>query len=363
MTQETLGYVKLEWTCPKCNTRNPGPEKTCQGCGAPQPENVKFEQVESQPVSQDESLKKIVEAGPDIHCPYCGARNPGNAEICVQCGGDLKAGARREAGQVIGAYQPKAVQQISCPRCGTQNPETNLKCANCGAPLTRPQAAPAPAAAPATPVKPSWIIIALSVLALLCLCGVGGWFLSAALRSEDTTGVVQDVAWQTVVQVQELGPVSHQDWQDEVPSGAQMGDCSDQVRRVSASQPSSGKFNKVCGTPYTKDTGTGIGQVVQDCQFEVLAPYCEYTVDEWQTVGQETRQGEDYTPLFASPSLANNQRLGGRQTRLIVIFETNQGQYEYTPADLNEFQRFQIGSQWTLSINGFGQIVGVEPAR
>ena len=48
MAQESLGFVKLEWTCPKCGSRNPGPEKTCLGCGAPQPQDVKFEQAETQ---------------------------------------------------------------------------------------------------------------------------------------------------------------------------------------------------------------------------------------------------------------------------------------------------------------------------
>ena len=67
-----------------------GTAATCQGCGAPQPSDVKFEQVQGQAVTQDETLKKIVEAGPDIHCPYCGARNPGSAKVFVQCGGDLE---------------------------------------------------------------------------------------------------------------------------------------------------------------------------------------------------------------------------------------------------------------------------------
>jgi hypothetical protein len=363
MTQETLGYVKLEWTCPKCGTRNPGPEKTCQSCGAPQPDNVKFEQVEGQQLSQDEALKKIADAGPDIHCPYCGARNPGNAEICVQCGGDLKTGVRREAGQVIGAYQARAVPQIPCPRCATLNPETNLKCANCGAPLTRPLVAAALPEKQAAPFKPSWMMIAAGALVLLCLCGLGGWFLSRAFTSENTTGVVQDVAWQTVVQVEELGPVKHQDWQDEIPSNATLGQCVDKVRQTVNSQPSSGDYNKVCGTPYTKDTGTGVGQVVQDCQYEVSAPYCEYVVQEWQNVSEETKQGDDYAPLFASPQLASNQRLGDQQTRLIVVFETSQGQYEYTPNSLEEFKLYQVGTQWVLKINGFNQVVGVEPAQ
>ena len=38
MTTKSKGFIKMEWTCPNCNTRNPGPVKTCQSCGAPQPD-------------------------------------------------------------------------------------------------------------------------------------------------------------------------------------------------------------------------------------------------------------------------------------------------------------------------------------
>ena len=41
--RRTVGYVQNEWTCPNCSTRNKGGVKTCENCGAPQPENVQFE--------------------------------------------------------------------------------------------------------------------------------------------------------------------------------------------------------------------------------------------------------------------------------------------------------------------------------
>jgi len=133
------------------------------------------------------------------------------------------------------------------------------------------------------------------------------------------------------------------------------------VRQTVNYQPAGGDYNKVCGTPYTKDTGTGIGQVVQDCQYEVLEPYCEYTVQEWQTLRVEREQGNDFSPFFASPQLESDQRLGQQESRLVILFETNRGQYEYQVGSLEEFRQFQIGSEWVLNINGFNQLVGVEP--
>jgi DNA-directed RNA polymerase subunit RPC12/RpoP len=363
MPQETVGFVKLEWVCPKCKSRNPGPEKTCVSCGAPQPPDVKFELAQTQQATQDEELKKIAEAGPDIHCPFCGTRNPSTAKVCSQCGADLKEGLRREAGQVVGAYQPKEVRQVPCSNCGSLNPETALKCAQCGAPTGLAAAQPT-APATATPAaRPSWLPLAIgAALVLLCIFAIVG-FVMLASPKESQQGVVQGIEWQTVVNVEGLQPVNHQDWQDEIPSGAQLGDCADRVRTVQSVEPISGKYDKVCGTPYTVDTGSGVGKVVQDCQFEVYAPYCEYTVQEWQVVDRLTQSGNDFSPAWAQPQLASGERLGSRNATFAVVFETDKGQIVYPVGSLEEFEQFQMGSMWVLTFNGFGQIVSVEPAK
>lgn len=363
MSQETLGYLKLEWTCPKCGGRNPGVEKTCISCGAQQPQDVQFEQTEGEQASQDETLKKIAEAGPDIHCAFCGTRNPATAAVCSQCGAELKEGARREAGKVVGAYKTGPARQVACPSCGTMNPETVLRCAQCGASMTRQPPAPA-APLPAKPAaKPNWITYAVLALVVICICAGAAFLLSRTMAREEFTGVVENVAWQTSVAIQELGPVQRQDWQDEIPQDAQVGNCQDQVRSVQDFEPVGEKYNKVCGTPYTVDTGSGVGKVVQDCQFEVLAPYCQYTVQEWRVVNQAVETGNNFSPISPQPQLASNQRLGEENVSYLVIFQTDQGQYEYSVSSLEEFQQFQLDSRWVLTLNGFNQIVGLEPAR
>jgi len=363
MTKETLGYVKLEWTCPKCKNRNPGPEKTCLSCGAPQPQDVQFIQAEQQELSQDEALKKTAQSGADIHCAFCGTRNPADAAICSQCGSDLKSGTRREAGRVVGAFKAGPARQVACPSCGTLNLETALKCTQCGAQLQLPPASEAtPPSSVASLTSNRLVLIAGVALALLCIAAVVSFaFLSAPRSSQN--GIVQDVEWQTSVAVEELGPVTHAAWQDEIPQDSQLGSCEDKVRETVDTQPAGGKFNKVCGTPYTVDTGSGVGQVVQDCRFEVLAPFCEYTAQEWRVVNELKQSGSDLSPVFASPQLSGSQRLGGQDASYMIIFETDKGQYTYHVASLDEFQKFQIGSQWILKINSFGNIVSVEPAQ
>jgi ribosomal protein L40E len=363
MSQETLGYVKLEWTCPKCGGRNPGTEKTCTSCGALQPQEVAFEQTEGEQASQDEALKKIAESGPDIHCAFCGTRNPSDAAVCSQCGADLKEGARREAGKVVGAYKTGPAKQVACPNCGTMNPETTLRCAQCGASMARQPQAPAAPQAARPAARPSWIMYVLLGIIAICVLAGGFFLFSRLMAREEFTGVVENVAWQTSIAIQELGPVQRQDWQDEIPEDAQLGDCQDQVRSVQDSEPVGEKYNKVCGTPYTVDTGSGVGKVVQDCQFEVLAPYCEYTVQEWRVVNQAVETGNNFAPVFPQPQLAENQRLGEENVTYIVVFQTDQGQYEYAVNSLEEFQQFQLDSRWVLILNGFNQIVGLEPDR
>lgn len=360
MSQETLGYVKLEWTCPKCNSRNPGPEKTCLSCGAPQPENVQFEQVQQQEISQDAALKKIAESGADVHCPFCGTRNSAGSKECSQCGADLEKGVRRESGKVIGAFQAGPARQIACPSCGAMNPENTLKCTQCGAPLTRwpsPQAAaPVGQISPRAGILPIMLGGAFMLICILALV----FFLFLSSPRDSQTGTVQNVGWQTSLTIEALGSVTRQAWQDQIPPNADVSSCVERVREVVNQEPIGEKYNKVCGTPYTVDTGTGVGKVVQDCEFELLRPYCEYTVQEWRVVDQVQLNGSDLNPVFPSPRLESGQRPGNQSAQFLVIFETSEGKYTYRPNSLIEFQQYRPGSEWILNINAFGEVISVE---
>jgi ribosomal protein L40E len=363
MAKETLGYVKLEWVCPKCGSRNPGPEKTCLSCGAPQPENVAFVQADQQKLITEAEEVAKAKAGADIHCGFCGARNPAGTEICTQCGADLVHGTRREAGRVIGAFSTGPVKQTACPNCGQPNPETALKCANCGASLERTPAAeaasmPRPAAARSS--RGVLGIGALLVVGILCL-GAFIAFAVLSMRTEGRTGVVEGVSWTTQVTIEGLQPVDYDGWRDEIPADAQIEACSEKVFTVQ-DEPAPNS-NKVCGTPYTVDKGSGYAEVVQDCQYEVLKDYCNYSVMEYRQVDLISQQGNDYSPAWPDPEIASDQRIGAKEQLFQIVFETSEGQYTYKTNDLSQYQQFQIGSEWILNINSFGNLVSVEPAK
>jgi hypothetical protein len=185
--------------------------------------------------------------------------------------------------------------------------------------------------------------------------------LSAPRESQNAQ--VQSVSWQTMVIIEALRPAKHSDWEQEIPQDAQIGQCRDEVHHTQAFQPAGQNFNKVCGTPYTVDKGSGFAEVVQDCQFEVLLPYCDYTAMEWQQIDQAIQNGNDLSPMWPDPQLVESQRLGGESAKFVVIFDTGKEQVTYNVNSLEEFQQFQLGSEWVLNINSFGQVVSIEPVR
>ncbi|NJC97241.1 MAG: hypothetical protein C3F07_14245 [Anaerolineales bacterium] len=348
--RRTLGYVQNEWTCPNCNTRNKGGLKTCENCGAPQPENVKFELPSEQKFVTDENQVQAAQAGADIHCGFCGTRNPATATTCSQCGADLKEGKAREAGRIMQA-PPAAPKVVKCDNCGTENPGSKSVCSNCGSPLPKVQAAQpappkpaAPVARPAVKKKTNWLLIGgiLGALAICCVV-IGALFLFPTSSVEAT---VTNVHWQTVVPVQEVQPVNYSNERGSPPSGAYNVSCHDESRDVCEQK--------------TIDKGNGYSEVVEECHTET-DQYCSYTVDEWKTIQTYTLEGNDLRPVYETPNISSDQRIGDETAEYTVNFSTDDGIKTYSPGSISEFQQFTMGSTWTLKMNALGGVVGVEP--
>jgi len=359
MSKETLGYVRLEWTCPNCGAKNPGPQKLCAGCGAPQPEDVQFEQAAHEELITDEAEIARAKAGPDVHCAYCGARNPAGAEICTQCGAELTEAVARASGRVLGAHRTGPVKQVPCPSCGAQQPATALKCSQCGASMAQPKPAPRKTA-PAKRSRARWVGGVISAVMLLACLGAILFFILST-RTQDVVGSVQAVSWTRSIAIEELGPVTAQGWRDEIPAGAVLGTCTQKVHHTQSDPAPNAE--EVCGTPYTVDTGSGYGEVVQDCEYRVYAEWCQYTTEEWQVVDQATLRGDDLNPRWPNLQLNANQRQGEREERYKIIFNADGKQYTYITHDAAEFARCQIGSQWVLKVNTFNAVTSIEPAE
>jgi ribosomal protein L40E len=353
MAQKTVGYVKLQWTCPNCGARNPGPQKSCSGCGAAQPANVEFEQAAQEELVRDEAEIQRAKSGPDVHCAYCGARNPAGAEVCTQCGANLAEAAARAAGKVLGAHRAEPVPDVICPSCGAPNPATALKCTKCGASLAQPAAPVTQPAATGRGCRPIAIVggvVALGIIAALIFL---------VTKTSDVVGTVRDVSWMRSVAIEALGPATYQTWRDQVPRDARPGRCVEKVRGTSSQQTANSR--EVCGTPYTKDTGSGYGEVVQDCVYEVYDDWCDYTVMEWQQVDALVLEGADLNPRWPEPQLATDRRAGERAEKYEITFDADGKQYVYTTRDSELFGRCEVGSRWILKVNQLGSVAAIEP--
>lgn len=350
MNKQSSGFIQLEWECPQCGGRNPGPEGSCLSCGAPQPDNVEFIAPAERKFVQDEKSLAHAKAGADIYCAFCDTRNPATAEICSQCGAALAEGKKRKAGSEV--RQREAVKTVQCQNCEAENPATNQNCLGCGAPLAGAslKSAPptpkgmsipnSPSKKDATPKRP-WII---GVALLLIICCVGSLIFLFS-PSESVTGTVSDVRWETSVSVQAEQEVRHNDERGNPPSDAYDVSCHTESKDV-------------C-TEKTIDRGNGYAEVVQDCRTE-SAEYCSYSMMEWQTVDTLTLDGNDYDPRYAQPSLSSGQRLGNENVNYSVVFNTEKGMLDYSPNDLNEYSQYQLGSDWTLILNRLGGIISIE---
>lgn len=356
MTEKTLGYIELEWTCKRCGTVNPGTETTCANCGAAMADQDKFDLPAQQELISDPGKLAQAEKGPDVHCPYCGTRNPAAAAVCSQCGAELKDALARQKGQVIGAYSSQAAADILCPSCGTPNPAGTARCTNCAGSLAGERRPSVPAAMPASQgarrPNRTMLIVGAAMLAVLCLGAVLFIFLGA--RTEAQPAVVQSVQWERSIAVVEQLPVEHQDWKDQIPAGAQTGTCQMEYR-FTQPDPAPGA-EEVCGTPYTVDQGSGIAKVVQDCEYRIYDDWCDYSQLEWVVVDTVTAQGSDLDPLWPALSLAAGQQEGERQEAYVIVFRSGGETYTHRISDPGDFFQFEPGSEWTLEVNTFGAI-------
>jgi DNA-directed RNA polymerase subunit RPC12/RpoP len=357
MAKKTVGYIELEWTCKSCGTKNPGTQKTCTNCGAAMSVEDQFELPAEQKLINDQEKLAQAEKGADIHCPYCGARNTAGAQACAQCGGDLKGAQARQAGTVMGAYSDQAAPPVRCPACSSPNPAGAPRCQNCGASLTSPGKPPAPPAAPKTsPPNKGLLIAGIAAVVLVCLGALA--LIMLALRTEEQTATVQSVQWERSIAITEQRPVESADWKDQIPAGAEMGACEERLRSTQP-EPAPGA-EEVCGTPYTVDKGSGMAEVVQDCEYQIYADWCTFSQMDWVVVDSVSAQGNDLNPAWPLLALSPGQQEGERSEQYVVVFVSSGEDYTYTTGDPVEFNQFTPGSEWILQVNTFGGVTGVE---
>lgn len=363
MPQETLGYVEMEWSCKRCGTKNPGLQKTCKNCGAQMEAGQQFEKPAEGALVSDAEKLAVAKKGADVSCPFCGTRNQGDAKVCANCGGDLAKAEKREAGQVVGAHSSQPAAKVKCPACATENAPSASNCVSCGRPLGELAAPPpSPAAAPASaPARPAWVLPVVAGVVALCLCGFA-FLLFQLVNTTDAAATVQAVRWERIIGIEARGPVEKDNWRDRIPADAEIQVCEARPRETRDAPDAGRRSEKVCGTPYQVDMGNGLSEVRQDCQYQIYDDYCSYTVLEWREVDTVVARGADLRPAWPAVQLQTGQREGPRREQYDVEFSGDGATYTYAPDDEAEFRRFEIGTRWTLKVNGLGAVTAAEPA-
>lgn len=336
MARKSLGFVPLVWECPSCKTQNPGQIKSCTSCGAPQPPDIEFQLVDEDKFNfiKDEALLRMIKAGPDIHCPYCGTRNPATNQLCVQCGGDLSLGGKsRKTGQRV-----KTVSEAQ----------------------SEAQSKPTPTASTVPPANRKRLFFIFGILGIIAtiICVV---LIVALTKTDDIVGTVSGLQWERSVIVEAYTTVNRSDWMDNVPSDGDIVSCSQEYRYTSDTPVTNA--TEVCGEVYYEDTGSGAAEAVQDCTYEVYDDYCEYTIMDWVTIDTATASGTDSNPYWPDVILSMDEREGASQESYLITFSGDGDTYQYSTTDSQLFEEAEIGSRWTLSVNQLGGVQSIEPAN
>ena len=324
MARKTLGFVNLIWTCPSCTTQNPGPIRSCTSCGAPQPADIQFEEVDPTKFEliKDEALIRMAKAGPDKHCPYCGTRNKSAEDRCNECGADISTGALlRKQGAKVGT---------------TQEPSTSEP-------------------APKKKLSKGCLIGLIIASAIACITLI--IIVVMSLKSETITARVTDVAWNRSVIIEEYTSVEGRDWYDQIPEGAELTSCTSEYRYTSDEPVVNA--TETCGDPYTIDTGTGVGELVQDCTYRVYDDFCTYTGYAWVVADKLVTSGYDLSPYWPDATLSSTERIGEQTEDYKIYFASGGDQYSYTTNDYDLYQYADIGSSWEIEVNGFGDTTSI----
>ena len=71
--------------------------------------------------------------------------------------------------------------------------------------------------------------------------------------------------------------------------------------------------------------------------------------------------GNDFNPIWPDPSVGADERLGTETETYLVYFKAGGDNYTYDTSDMQEWQRYDIGSDWNLEVNTIGGVLSVEP--
>jgi hypothetical protein len=311
-----------KWRCPACGGVNLGRDMKCGSCGAVRGPNVKFFLDEDASEVLDEGLLATAAGGADWHCDFCGTDNRAAVTVCRQCGAP-KDGMKNRETVIIG----------QAPVSGS------------GGVASRQATGPRR--------KPARIIIP-AAMALVAIIAAVVFF----SRGTEDKLRLQSGEWSRSIQVERQELVRHEDWRDQVPSGAR-------ILRTWEAQRSTEKIQ--VGTEKvktgTKDMGNGFFQDVFEerpvyTEKPVFAMKVEYEIPEWKRYREAvSRGGIGDAPSWPDPGLTQGDREGVRAEKAVLRFVSTDPEkkgkvYTYESAKPEELASYSIGKDYPVMVLG-----------
>lgn len=338
------------WDCPVCGLKGiPGSSKHCGGCGNARGDDVQFYLPEGAREVTEEEEKRRAGAGPDWKCPYCNGENPGSNSHCSGCGSSAD---------------------------GTEKRATKVT-------LTNPPKPPAPDG-------PNWMKRIMTGCCLLVLLFfVGCWVLT---QTKAMPLKVQSMSWQRSIDVEVLGLVTEEGWQDkgEVPPNARILSRSRQVRETKKVQTGTHTATRTVsesvqtGTKKvkvgTKDMGNGYFEdvyeeqpVYEDKQREetyqtpdyrdepVYDTKVRYEVEKWHKESEANSSGSDNKPSWPTVQEGPKRRAGARREAYKISLTGEDGSYTFEPKTEANFTSFSQGQTVEGSVTRMGTVTEIHP--
>jgi hypothetical protein len=337
------------WDCPTCGQKGlPGSRKHCGGCGTVRGDDVEFYLPEGAREVTEEEETRRANAGPDWKCPYCGGDNPGFNSHCSGCGSS-QDGTEKRATKVTLTRAPK----------------------------------------PPAPEGPNWMARILTGCGLLLLL----FFVSCWLLTRTTVSAmqVQSMSWQRSVDVEVLGPVIEEGWQDkgEVPGNARVLSRNRQIREHKQVQTGTTSKTRTVservqtGTKKvkvgTKDLGNGYFEdvfedqpVYQDKQRQeryeepvyrqvpVYDTKVRYEVEKWHKESSVTESGDDNAPRWPEvQGTGPKKRAGPRQETYKITLSGDGKTYIYQPKTEADFTPYSQGQSVEAAVTMTGAVTEI----
>lgn len=381
MTRRRKWTVEDTWECSSCKVQNRGHDLACTSCGNPKDKSEKYKRGDVTKAVTDAAQLIEAHAGPNWSCPYCRFDNRALVSICSKCGApqDGKEAPREplskeEANQKFremvarggdGQLDTGALAGTFSPFPPSEDPYEELHHDANGR----------------QPQKLLWVLGALLALALLI-------FLVWLLVPHEHDASVSSLHWEYTRVLRQRYTREDSGWG--TPSGAFNSTCTRRQHGTENCNPYQCRPHDVdcnchehcdpveCDPPNEN----GYRECHQDCddicatcteydtcyaQCPVYDDWCTYSYYEWTSVDTETTSGSDHnvswgTRLHLSPGLT--QEIVQSES-YSVTFAWKDKHVPYLTADLNDFNRFEIGANWDVETNYAGMIrpLHLEPSR